>query len=69
MSTDSDPGPQPGEKFWSAYLEASEGDDRYLPGSWEANTTGILTFVRMHPHTMHAGADQPPLRLVSLPQL
>ncbi|KZV71512.1 hypothetical protein PENSPDRAFT_684591 [Peniophora sp. CONT] len=35
---------KPIRDFYSAYLKASEEEDSYLPRSWEANTTGILTF-------------------------
>ena len=37
----------PGELFWSTYLKDAEEEDKYLPKSWEANTGGILTFVRV----------------------
>ena len=39
--------PPPGELFWSTYLKDAEEEDKYLPKSWEANTGGILTFVRI----------------------
>ena len=32
--------------FWTTYLKDAEEEDKYLPKSWEANTGGILTFVR-----------------------
>ena len=36
----------PSDQFWETYLRVAGEEDKYLPDSWEANTNGILTFVR-----------------------